>query len=83
MSERKVVVTGLGIICPIGNDVAAAWESAISGKHGFGPITHFDASELKTNFAAEVKNFDPNELFGTREARRMDRFTQFMIAAAL
>ncbi len=81
--RRRVVVTGLGIICPIGNDVASAWNSAVNGIHGFGPITQFDSSDLKTHFAAEVKNFDPNEVFGAREARRMDRFTHFLIAAAL
>jgi len=84
MKDRKrVVVTGLGIVCPIGNDVVESWNSAVNGVHGFGPITQYDASEMKTRFAAEVKGFDPNQVFGSREARKMDRFTQLIIAAGL
>lgn len=83
MERRRVVITGLGIICPIGNDVDTAWNAALNGKTGVGPITLFDASELKTRFAAEVKNFDAKERFGAHDARRMDRFTHFWMAAAL
>ena len=81
--QRRVVVTGLGCISPIGNDPYTTWESLIAGKSGAAPITHFDASEHKTKFAAEVKGFDSVSLFGVREARRMDRFTQFALASAL
>lgn len=80
--KTRVVITGLGIICPVGNDVSTTWDALLKGKSGVGPITLFDASDLKTRFAAEVKGFDPNAEFGAREARRMDRFTQFALHAA-
>lgn len=83
MERRRVVITGLGIVCPIGNNVESAWSAALAGKTGVGPITLFDASDLKTRIAAEIKDFDPKEIFGAREARRMDRFTHFWLAAAL
>ncbi len=79
---RRVVITGLGVISPIGNDVEAMWANLIAGKSGVGPITHFDASKLESRFAAEVKDFDPAALLGRKEARRMDRFTQLAMAAA-
>ncbi|RCK75472.1 MAG: 3-oxoacyl-[acyl-carrier-protein] synthase, KASII [Anaerolineae bacterium] len=80
--RRRVVVTGLGCISPVGNDIHSLWESISRGISGVGPITHFDASEHKSKIAAEVKNFDPVALFGNREARKMDRYTQFALAAA-
>jgi 3-oxoacyl-[acyl-carrier-protein] synthase II len=80
--RNRVVITGLGCISPLGNTVDEAWQSLMAGKSGAGPITHFDASQHKTRFACEVKNFDPAALFGGREARRMDRFTQFAVAAS-
>jgi len=79
--ERRVVVTGLGAVTPVGNDVPTTWAALVEGRSGVGPITHFDASELSTRIAAEVKDFDPVALFGPRESRRMDRFTQFALAA--
>src|SRR5690242_8952138 len=82
MDRKRVVVTGLGIVCPVGNDLESTWTNLTSGVSGIGPITLFDASDLKTHFAAEVKNFDAKALFGPREARRMDRFTHFGLAAA-
>jgi 3-oxoacyl-[acyl-carrier-protein] synthase II len=82
MGDRRVVITGMGIICPLGNDVESTWEGLVKGKNGVGPITRFDASSLKSQFAAEVKDFDPVSLFGPRESRRMDRVTQFAMAAA-
>lgn len=81
MERTRVVITGMGIICPVGNTVDETWNNLIAGNSGIGPITQFDASELKTRFAGEVKDFDPDEVFGRREARRMDRFTQFAMAA--
>ena len=81
-TRRRVVITGLGTVSPVGNSIKEAWEAALQGKSGVAPITLFDASELPTRFAAEVKDFDPDVLFGRREARRMDRFTQFAFAAA-
>ena len=81
--SRRVVVTGMGCISPVGNNVKETWDSILAGKSGAGMITHFDASKHKTRFAAEVKGFDPIVLFGQREARKMDRFTQFAAAVAL
>ncbi len=81
--RRRVVVTGMGCISPVGNTVNETWDSLLAGKSGAGPITLFDASKHKTRFAAEVKNFDAASVFGNREARRMDRFTQFATVAAL
>jgi len=80
--SRRVVVTGMGCLSPVGNNMKETWESILAGKSGVTGITHFDASKHKTRFAAEVKGFDPVALFGAREARKMDRFTQFIIAAA-
>ena len=80
--SRRVVVTGMGCISPVGNNVKETWDSVLAGRSGAAMITHFDASKHKTRFAAEVKGFDPVALFGAREARKMDRFTQFVIAAA-
>ena len=81
VSRKRVLVTGMGCISPLGNTLAATWESAIAGKSGVGPITIFDPSELKTRFAAEVKGFDPQGALGKREARRMDRYTQLAAVA--
>ena len=80
--RKRVVVTGLGCISPVGNNVAATWSALLAGKSGAGPITLFDASRHKTKFAAEVKGFDAAAVLGVREARKMDRFAQFAIAAA-
>lgn len=81
--RKRVVVTGLGCVSPVGNNVADTWRALIAGKSGAAPITHFDASRHKTKFAAEVKGFDGPAMFGTREARKMDRFVQFATAATL
>jgi 3-oxoacyl-[acyl-carrier-protein] synthase II len=79
---RRVVITGLGAVTPLGNDVPATWSNVLAGRSGAGPITQFDASGYKTRFACEVKDFDVTSLVGRKEARRMDRFTQFAVAAA-
>jgi 3-oxoacyl-[acyl-carrier-protein] synthase II len=81
--SRRVVVTGMGCISPVGNNVKETWNAILAGKSGAGMITHFDASKHKTRFAAEVKGFDPIPLFGPRETRKMDRFTQFASAVAM
>jgi 3-oxoacyl-[acyl-carrier-protein] synthase II len=81
--RKKVVVTGLGCVTPVGLNVKETWEALLAGKSGAGPITHFDASKHKTQIAAEVKGFDGTALLGQREARKMDRFTQFAMAATL
>jgi 3-oxoacyl-[acyl-carrier-protein] synthase II len=80
--RTKVVITGLGCISPLGQTVSDTWEGVVSGTSGAGPITQFDASAYKTRFAAEVKGFDPVGRFGARDARKMDRFVQFAVAAA-
>lgn len=79
---RRVVVTGLGCITPVGNNVPDTWSALLAGKSGAGPITRFDASKHKTRFAAEVKGFDPVALLGVRDARKFDRYAQLAIAAA-
>ncbi|MBI3175828.1 MAG: beta-ketoacyl-ACP synthase II [Chloroflexi bacterium] len=81
--QRKVVVTGLGCVSPLGNNMNDTWTALLAGKSGAAPITLFDASKHKTRFAAEVKGFDAAGIFGAREARKMDRYTQFATAATL
>jgi 3-oxoacyl-[acyl-carrier-protein] synthase II len=80
--RKRVVITGMGCISPLGLDLPTTWGNIVAGKSGVGPITHFDASAFKTKIAAEVKGFDGVALFGTREVRRLDRFCQFAMAAA-
>lgn len=82
MEQRRVVVTGMGIICPTGNTVEEAWANTAAGKTGIGPITHFDSSQLENHFAGEVKNFDVEQFLGRRETRRTDRVTQLGLVAA-
>ncbi len=82
MELKRVVVTGLGAITPLGNDVKTTWDNALAGKSGAGPITLFDASLFKTQFACEVKNFDPSELFDRKEVRKYDRYAQLALKAA-
>ena len=79
--RKRVVITGLGCLSPVGNNVKETWDALLAGKSGAGMITLFDASRHKTRFAAEVKGFDASALFGPRDARKMDRFTQFATAA--
>ena len=80
--ERRVVVTGIGLITPLGIGTKETWEAAIAGKSGVGPITRFDASQLPARIAGEVKNFDPARFMDKKEARRNDLFIQFGLAAA-
>lgn len=82
MELKRVVVTGLGAITPLGNNVADTWEALINGVSGAGPITHFDASKFKTQFACEVKGFDPLNYFEKKEVRKYDRYAQLAIASA-
>ena len=79
---RRVVITGLGTLNPLGNDVATTWSKIRGGASGITPISHFDASEFKTQFAGEVKDFDPVAHFGRKEARRLERISQLALAAA-
>ena len=80
--KRRVVITGMGTVNPLGNDVEATWNAVKAGKCGIGPITHFDTSDLIVKLAWEVKNFDAAEVLGPKEARRMDVYTQYACAAA-
>ena len=82
MELKRVVVTGLGALSPIGNDVATTWDNAKKGVSGAGPITHFDASKFKTQFACEVKDFDPNQHFDRKKQRQLDLYAQYAIVAA-
>lgn len=79
---RRVVITGMGTLNPLGKNTADTWQAAISGQSGIGPITHFDAAEYRTQIAGEIKGFDPVAHFGRKEARRLSRATQLALAAA-
>ncbi len=82
MELKRVVVTGLGAVTPLGNSVPEYWSNLLKGVSGAGPITRFDASKFKTRFACEVKNFDPGLYFDRKEARKQDLYSHFAIAAA-
>lgn len=79
--DVRVVVTGLGVISPVGLDVPTMWQNLVAGRSGIGPITHFDASDWAVRIAGEVRGFDPVNYMPAKEARRMDRFVQFAVAA--
>jgi len=81
MSKRRVVITGLGILSPVGNGLEQAWDNIINGRSGIGPITKFDASLLPSRFAGEIKNFNPADWMSAKEVRRMDSFIHYGIAA--
>ena len=82
MELKRVVVTGLGALTPLGNDVATTWENAVKGVSGAGPITHFDSSKFKTQFACEVKDFDPAQHFDRKKARQLDLYAMYALVAA-
>ncbi|RPD91229.1 beta-ketoacyl-[acyl-carrier-protein] synthase II [Aureibaculum marinum] len=82
MELKRVVVTGLGALTPIGNTVDEYWKNLVSGVSGAAPITHFDATKFKTQFACEIKNFNPTDFFDRKEARKMDKFTQYAMVAS-
>lgn len=82
MYSRRVVITGLGLVSPVGNDVATAWDNLVAGRSGVGPITRFDASGFGTRIAAEVKDFDLSAYIPAKEARRMDTFIHYGLAAS-
>ena len=83
MTKRRVVVTGLGAVTPVGNDVAATWRALLEGKSGAGPITKFDPERFAVRFACEVKAFDPLQYMDRKEVKRSDLFTQYAVAAAV
>ena len=80
--RRRVVITGLGMVTPLGNDADTTWENLVAGESGAGPITHFDTDGYPVNFACELKDFDPATWIDRKQARRMDRFSQMILAAA-
>ena len=79
---KRVVVTGLGALTPLGNSVSAYWEGLMNGVSGADSITLFDASKFKTQFACELKGFNPEDYFDRKEARKLDRFSQLAVVAA-
>ncbi len=83
MSRKRVVVTGLGMVSPLGNTVASTWEGIVAGKSGAAPITRFDASAFSTRFSASVKDFSVEDYFAVKEARKMDPFIQFGMVAGI
>ncbi len=80
--NNRVVVTGIGLLCPLGLDASTTWAGLITGKSGIDCITLFDAESLDTKFAGEVKGFEPTDYVGRKDARRMDRFAQLAVAAS-
>ena len=82
MELKRVVITGLGAVTPVGNSAPETWQALISGANGIAPITAFDATNFKTHFAGEVKNFDPSAVIDRKEARKMDRYSQFSVCVA-
>lgn len=82
MQLKRVVVTGLGALTPIGNNIAEYWDGLISGKSGSAPLTYYDAEKFKTKFACELKNFDANDFFDRKEARKLDRFAQYALVSS-
>lgn len=83
LAKRRVVITGLGIISPVGLSVAEAWENILAGKSGIGPITHMDVSEFPVRFGGTIKNFDVHQYITPKEAKKMDPFIHYGIAAAV
>ncbi len=82
MALKRVVVTGLGAITPLGNDLQSYWKALVAGNSGAAPITHFDASKFKTQFACEVKGYDPQDYFDRKEARKLDLFGQYAMVSS-
>src|SRR5688572_13312771 len=83
MRSRRVVVTGLGIVSPLGNDLASSWDGIVNGRSGIGPITHFDASAFTTQIAGEVRDFDVTQWVSAKDARKMEEFIHYGVAASM
>src|SRR5215212_9809640 len=82
-SGQRVVVTGIGVVSPVGHDAQSTWETLVDGKSGIAPITRFDPTGYQTTFAGEVKGFDPAARMGRKDVRRTDRYSHFAVASAL
>jgi 3-oxoacyl-[acyl-carrier-protein] synthase II len=82
-AKRRVVVTGIGIVSPVGNDIPTAWKNVVEGVSGIGPITHFDASAFATRIAGEVKDFDPTQYIAPKDVKKMDTFIHYGVAASI
>ena len=80
MELKRVVVTGIGAVTPLGNTAAETWQNMLNGVSGASPITHFDASKFKTQFACEVKDFKPEQFIDRKEVRKMDPYCQYALA---
>src|SRR5690625_5398011 len=82
MAERRVVITGIGALTPVGKTAPEFWNGLVSGKSGVRPITHFDTEDLPTKFAGQIEDYDSNDYFDRKEARRLDPVTQYAVIAA-
>ncbi|MET0548978.1 MAG: beta-ketoacyl-ACP synthase II, partial [Xanthomonas sp.] len=80
--SRRVVVTGMGLVSPLGNDLASSWEGIVNGRSGIGPITQIDASQFTTKIAGEIKDFDPTKFISSKDARKMDSFIHYGVGAS-
>ena len=80
--RRRVVISGVGMVSPLGNDPDSTWQGLVAGESGAGPITHFDTTDYDVHFACELKDFDPTNWIDRKQARRMDRFSQLALSAA-
>ena len=83
MSKRRVVITGMGILSPVGNDLASNWEAIVAGRSGIAPITHFDASAFPTRIAGQVKGFDASRWIAPKDIKKMDTFVHYGVAASM
>jgi 3-oxoacyl-[acyl-carrier-protein] synthase II len=83
MSKRRVVITGMGILSPLGNDLASSWDGVIAGRSGIGPITHFDASAFPTRISGEVRDFDASKWIAPKDVKKMDPFVHYGVAASM
>ena len=83
MSKRRVVITGLGILSPLGADLASSWEGIVAGRSGIGPITHFDVSAFPTRIAGEVPDFDPTKWIAPKDLKKMDPFVHYGVGASM